>query len=123
MDNSFIQLELIEGFKKLKALNLEGSPAADMIQTALSVWLSSLDEKTKGWNEVQDKGRITQAFNRLIAEYDKWPTPSRIINFIPPRAPQKVLPKKSVLSPAQKAANRAKLNVILNQLAKQKRMQ
>ncbi len=95
-------------------LGLEGSPSSDVIAAAVEVWLEAI-ERHGQWNEALDKGRITQAFNRLINQYDRWPTPGKLIECIPPRAPKKALPIPK-LSPAERAKNQARLRNLMNHL-------
>ena len=120
MDNNFIRAEIAEGFQKLKTLGLENSPSADIIRATVEVWVDAI-ERHGQWNEALDKGRITQAFNRLINQCDKWPTPSKLIECIPPRAPKKALPKPK-LSPAERAKNVARLHNLMNHLTKKMEM-
>lgn len=117
----FARRELIEGLQKLMLLRLQGAPPEDMIEGVALMWIETLAYK-RSWLEAQDAGRIKQAFLSLAQSLKQWPTPSMLIECLPPRRPnaKPLLNHHRQLSEEEKAANRQRLRQILTQLQQKK---
>lgn len=121
----FAKQEIISGLQLLYSLRLPGAPPEDGIEATANGWLFALENRTKGWDEQQDKGRINQAFILLAAEVTRWPPPALLIERLPPRAEVQKLTHNKTLTPEQKQAGQANLNriqTIINQALARKKM-
>ncbi|WP_434777666.1 hypothetical protein [Neisseria sp. Ec49-e6-T10] len=107
MDNNFIRTEIIEGLQKLFSLRLIGSPAEDILQVTGETWIVAFSKKTEGW-KIEDEGRIEKAFNLILADIERWPSPKQVIALIPKRKkPTELAPPK--FTSEQIAANKKRL--------------
>lgn len=119
----FARQELVSGLQLLCTLHLAGAPAAESIQFTAQAWTVVLAKRTAGWLPETDAGRITQAFETLAAETQRWPPPSALIERIPPRAQQKRLEFDGQISEEQRERNREnlkRLKSMINRVAKHK---
>lgn len=67
-------------------LNLEGSPAADMIGKTAALWVRLLwDKPHGGWREDLDARRIRKAFEDIANTCRRFPSPEVFWSKLPPR--------------------------------------
>lgn len=67
-------------------LNLEGSPAADMVGKTTKLWVRLLwDKPHSGWREDLDAPRIRQAFQDIANSCRRWPSPEVFWSRLPKR--------------------------------------
>ncbi|CAK0741873.1 conserved hypothetical protein [Gammaproteobacteria bacterium] len=105
--------ELASGAQTLIVCCLPGAPSAETMTATVKTW-ASIFLQTRTWSETRDIPRLKQAFTRLAANCERWPTPKQILESIPPpfASPWKVLPKPEY--PLEKAKeNLAKIREML----------
>ena len=103
------------GLAALVALRLEGHPAADMVEATAQVWVQAL-WPGRVWEEAADSGRIGETFRQITLHETRWPAPAVFLRYLPARAPLAALPAPK-LSAAEKEANKARLQKMLDELA------
>lgn len=81
-----------DGLMRLFALRLKEAPAAEMIELVAEVWLDSLMNLNKDWQESLDAPRIKKGFIRLTQLCSEWPAPATLIAELPPRDLPPLLP-------------------------------
>lgn len=121
---AFIRTEIISGLQLLYTLRLPGAPPAEALTITAQGWMTALDDRTLGWDESLDAGRINKAFNTLAADATRWPPPAALIERIPLRPAVKKIGHDKRQTPEQKAAGKASLQriqTIINQVLSQKR--
>lgn len=92
-DLTWMREEVGDGFQRLFALRLRDAPPADMIDVVAEIWLDSLMNLNKDWQESLDRQRIKTAFIRLTQLYREWPSPPMLIEELPARKLPKLLPE------------------------------
>ena len=75
---------VVDGLKALFVLRLNGTPAAADMESVGQVWIKVVEQHQK-WDAKRDAGRLEAAFEKLIAEVDRWPSPSELLRRLPPR--------------------------------------
>lgn len=91
----WIKREISEGFKRLMCLGLERTPAAEVIQLTVAVWLEALAEG-RVWEQERDQPRFPKAFAVLCRTRRAWPMPQDFLDALPPPAEQRRLEKQFV---------------------------
>lgn len=109
---AFIRKEIIAGLQLLSTLRLQGAPPADGIEATAHGWLIALEARTAGFEEPQDQGRITKAFELLAAQSFRWPPPVALIELIPDRPQPKLLTRNKSLTPEEKRQGKKNLKSI-----------
>ena len=111
----FINEEVKVGLQRLVCLRLEGTPPADILGFTGQIWVDAMRQLPIGWNETQDKGRITASFNVLIRQSARWPAIKHLIDNLPKRVPLPTLAAPKI-TPKQRKEGKEKLNQILQTL-------
>lgn len=76
---------VIDGLKALFVLRLPGAPAAETLEAVGRLWIGIVERHQKQWDAQRDAGRIEAAFEKLLGEVDRWPSPSELLRRLPPR--------------------------------------
>jgi hypothetical protein len=74
-----------EGLQALVVLRLRGTPGEDMIAKTAQVWFVAIETWPVGWDEGLDKPRIREAFRKLAAICENWPSPATLRGVMPHR--------------------------------------
>jgi len=82
-----------EELARLYALNLEGCPAADVLETTTRSWVDDLFEHLKHsqLDARVDRPRIRTAFRKIRLSNKRWPAPRTFLEYLPERPQQKRL--------------------------------
>lgn len=105
----WLQREVAEGFKRLMCLGLERTPAAEVIQLTVAVWLEALGEG-RSWNQQRDQERIRRGFAVLCRTRTAWPQPQNLLDALPaPTAQQRLTREIRPASPERVAEAVAEL--------------
>ena len=85
---------VITGLQMLMTLRLPGAPAQDTMDVVAEVWIAAFARGRRiGWDEGRDPARIEAAFIACAATTERWPTPGRVLDLLPPRLlTQRALP-------------------------------
>ena len=118
--DEWFRAEIATGLQKLLALRLQGTPPEDAIVGTAEVWLEAL-WPDRMWAEHIDRIRIQQAFRVLFRICDRWPTPKLFLDNLGNRDPPPALPAPPI-SDEQRKRNQARLQEIMETLAKSKRI-
>ncbi|MCS4534270.1 hypothetical protein [Neisseria montereyensis] len=113
---------VVDGLTMLLALRLTGTPAVDTVQATAQAWSVALAHG-KQWDEAQDIKRIQTAFVVLSGQAKRWPSPSDLLDCMPPRPERLKLEYRHQPTPAQKAAAKQVMAQINAALAKAPCMQ
>ena len=105
-----VKEEIAFGLQKLLALQLERSPAAEMLKEVGRVWIEAIGYERCFADE--DAPRFREAFVRLAARCKSWPAPAALLEVLPERPPLPALPEPEI-SPEQRAENLAFLDDLL----------
>lgn len=92
-DLAWLREAVGDGLMRLFALRLKEAPAAEMIELTAEVWLDSLVNLNRDWQESLDAPRIKKAFIRLTQLCSEWPAPAALIEELPPRDIPRLLPE------------------------------
>ena len=102
------------GLAALVALRLDGHPAADMVEATAQVWVQAL-WPTRAWVQDLDNARIGEAFRQITLTETRWPAPAVFLRYLPAREALPALPAPAMTA-EQKAANKARLQAMLDKL-------
>ena len=105
-----VKEEIVFGLQKLLTLQLERSPAAEMLKEVGLVWIEAIGYERCFVDE--DAPRFREAFVRLAARCKSWPSPVALLEVLPDRPPLPALPEPEI-SPEQRAENLAFLDYLL----------
>lgn len=105
-----VKEEIVFGLQKLLTLQLERSPAAEMLKEVGLVWIEAIGYERCFADE--DAPRFREAFVRLAARCKSWPSPVALLEVLPDRPPLPALPEPEI-SPEQRAENLAFLDYML----------
>lgn len=121
MENKWLNSAIAQGLAGMVLLRLPNQPPEDMIAATAKVWVKVISQIKlyNGWNEQDDKARIEQAFLRLYAECDRFPTPKQFLDRLPPRKTVQALPQPKMTEQQRLiAAERlAQLRMMIKQVA------
>lgn len=88
-DLNWLNAAIAKGLMGLVTLRLPNTPPEEIIVKTAQIWVLAL---TKGlgntWNEEDDLWRIENAFMRLYADCDRFPSPKMLIERLPKRKEQ-----------------------------------
>jgi hypothetical protein len=115
MTPRWLEREVARGLQGLIALRLPGAPGEDAITLTLDIWLAALTTRAAAWTEA-DAPRLNHAFRCLYAQCTQWPAPRQLLDALPDPRPQVALPPPP-LTPAQRAANKARLQEMMQNLS------
>ena len=105
-----VKEEIAFGLQKLLALQLERSPAAEMLKEVGRVWIEAIGYERCFADD--DAPRFREAFVRLAARCKSWPSPAALLEVLPERPPLPALPEPEI-TPEQRASKLAFLNNLL----------
>lgn len=105
-----VKEEIVFGLQKLLTLQLERSPAAEMLKEVGLVWIEAIGYERCFVDE--DAPRFRKAFVRLAARCKSWPSPVALLEVLPDRPPLPALSEPEI-SPEQRAENLAFLDYLL----------
>lgn len=105
-----VKEEIVFGLQKLLTLQLERSPAAEMLKEVGLVWIEAIGYERCFADE--DAPRFREAFVRLAARCKSWPSPVALLEVLPDRPPLPALSEPEI-SPEQRAENLAFLDYLL----------
>ena len=105
-----VKEEIVFGLQKLLTLQLERSPAAEMLKEVGLVWIEAIGYERCFVDE--DAPRFREAFVRLAARCKSWPSPVALLEVLPDRPPLPALSEPEI-SPEQRAENLAFLDYLL----------
>ncbi|WP_454993695.1 hypothetical protein [Cardiobacterium hominis] len=105
-----VKEEIMLGLQKLLALQLERSPALEILAKTGLVWIEAIGYERCFADE--DAPRFREAFVRLAARCKSWPSPVALLEVLPDRPPLPALPEPEI-SPEQRAENLAFLDDLL----------
>jgi hypothetical protein len=104
---------IIEGLQLLMTLRLSGAPALDMIDEVGDVWLLTFSRgRNIDWQD-GDGERVRAAFVAVAAHAERWPTPSMVLDRLPPRKERPRLPRPTRPMPPE---IRAQLDALMGRL-------
>lgn len=84
---------VIDGLQLLLTLRLSGAPAEDTIEKVMDVWILAFRRgRVIDWQE-GDGERVRAAFVTVAAHAERWPTPSQVLDRLPPRPERPRLPR------------------------------
>jgi hypothetical protein len=96
---------VLDGLMFLRAIGLDGTPAAEVAQLNAQAWITCLWEARPAWDEGLDSARLWTAFNALSHRAERWPAPRAVLDHLPARPePPLLLPPKSLPTAEQRAA-------------------
>lgn len=79
----WLEATVRRGLSKLYCLSLEKTPAIDMLDGAVSAWITAITA-TKAWSQ-SDEDRLEEGFNVLMTRTKKWPSPAEFLECVPRR--------------------------------------
>lgn len=104
---------ILEGLQLLLTLRLSGAPAEDTIDAVADVWLLTFKRgRAIDWQE-GDGERVRAAFVAVAAHAERWPTPSQVLDRLPPRPERPRLPRPTRPMPSEV---RAQLDALMGRL-------
>ena len=121
MAENWLVSEIVSGLRKLLALRLAGTPPEDSIKATGIVWIEALDDCGIKWVEHLDRERVQRAFKTMYRTCDRWPAPKLFLDNLGNRDPPPALPAPPI-SDEQRKRNQARLQEIMETLAKSKRI-
>lgn len=84
--------EIVEGMQKMVLLKLTDHPALETIAVVAVTFCDVLQAKYMTWDKEQDTPRVRAAFNNIMLEESRWPTPAVFFEHLPERPAPKELP-------------------------------
>lgn len=109
---NWLMVEILQGFRKLVCLNLQGTPATDILEGTALAWVESMTYN-RDWDRLRDTARIREAFVIVGATRDYWPSPRAFMAAIPP-IEQRALPKPKPATPEVAEAALAEIGELLH---------
>lgn len=107
---NWLKTELLTGFQKLLCLNLDRTPAAEIIPGTVEAWCEALTD-SRLWDQDRDTARIRQAFLTMAKTRRTWPAPVDFLEAMPAF--------RQELLPAPRAkADPAKVEAIMRDIGK-----
>ena len=92
---------VVSGFQGLYSLGLQGSPAAEISDSTMSVWITVLwDRVAFNWGQELDRERLAIAFQQLAMNSGRWPPPAALVKLLPPRPQPIALPEPESKGPS-----------------------
>lgn len=79
---NWVKSELITGIQKLLCLNLDRSPARDMLKGTASAWFEAITDGN-AWDQERDAPRFRAAFRTLAKTRETWPAPKHFLEALP----------------------------------------
>lgn len=108
---------VLSGVQALWSLSLPGSPPEETIDKTADVWVAALWSDAVAWERDADLQRIHTAFERLVRDADRWPSPAVWRRHLPSRRPKAALPAPQ-MSPERRAENSRRLREALARVIK-----
>lgn len=83
----WLENSVVTGLQMLLTLRLPGAPAEDTVPAVAAVWVAAFRRgRNLDWRaDLGDAARIEQAFTAAAAKVDRWPSPARVLDELPPR--------------------------------------
>ena len=76
---------IIEGMQACLAARLHNAPAYDTVEQVADIWVMVFERQPIAWDEKQDCWRIQEAFLAILGDCETFPTPKKILDFMPAR--------------------------------------
>ena len=112
--------EVSNGLQALLAPGLKRAPSADVIGMTLDVWLIPITQRLGGADEERGTRRVRAAFARLFGRRE-WPTPADFLDALPDPVHLPKLPAPK-LSDEERAANRVRIEALMDKFFQTKKM-
>ena len=106
---------------RLRLLSLESAPLAASMGEVTRIWAEIIAVRRPDWDRDLDTRRLHEAFLRLEATCDRWPTPNQLMQHLPPRPQVQALPRSDI-SPSQRKRNKARIKALITQLFTDKKL-
>lgn len=84
-------------------LGLERTPAAEVIQLTVAVWMEALSEG-RAWCQERDQPRFSRGFATLCRTRRAWPVPQDFLDALPPPEAQPRLEKQFIPASPERVA-------------------
>lgn len=81
-ENAWLAIAIATGFQRLRAMHLQGQPAAEMLPVTAEMWKEVLLDMRLAEDDLP---RIEQAFRYLYRTIREWPQPADLIKEMPKR--------------------------------------
>lgn len=111
---TWLQLEILNGLQQLQCLNLEHSPASDVLPGTARAWAQALITSDRYWERERDTPRVRRAFTTLAANRTHWPAPRHLIEAMPTSTQQPRLERPTRI-PEDREGRVRKLEYLLGQ--------
>lgn len=98
--DQWIHNEILDGLSRLLCLNLDRTPASDLIEGTVTVWCEAICEG-RYWSPSLDAPRFQAAFRKLAQVSTKWPSPAEFLAAIPAREQLAIKRETTKASPEQ----------------------
>lgn len=95
---NWLKTELLTGFQKLLCLNLDRTPAAEIIPGTVEAWCEALTD-SRLWDQDRDTARIRQAFLTMAKTRRTWPAPVDFLESLPNIRQELLPPPKASPNP------------------------
>lgn len=82
-DLNWLRSEIIDGLTRMALLSLDRTPAMDLIEGTVGVWVDALSS-SRNWDRERDVPRINAAFRCLESTVNIWPSPAKFLEVMPP---------------------------------------
>ena len=99
---------IVSGVQQLHVLSLQGTPAAETVVLTAQVWIDTLWNTPRSWDEERDTPRLREAFRSIAQRVDRWPAPKAVLENMP-SAPTVLLLQEPKSDPAKVAVVRQQL--------------
>ena len=100
---------IVSGVQQLHVLSLQGTPAAETVTLTAQVWIDTLWNMPRSWDEDRDAPRLRDAFRSIAQRVDRWPAPKAVLDNMPNAAPVPLLTEEPKSDPVRVAAYRQQL--------------
>jgi hypothetical protein len=100
---------IVSGVQQLHVLSLQGTPAAETVTLTAQVWIDTLWNTPRSWEEDRDAPRLREAFRSIAQRVDRWPAPKAVLDNMPNAAPVPLLTEEPKSDPVKVAAYRKQL--------------
>lgn len=74
-----------EGIQACIAIRLRNAPALETANAVIDIWLQVFQRQPIAWDKEQDFWRVRSAFLAVMGECETFPTPKKVLDFMPNR--------------------------------------
>lgn len=76
---------IIEGLQSCISIRMRYSPDLDNIVQVAEIWVAVFERQPIAWNKDMDLWRIQEAFFAVMGESETFPTPKKVLDYMPQR--------------------------------------